>query len=249
MICLILFAVIAGFLVFNRQFPFDSAIQDFLFSSRTDILTALFRSITYTANWQFIAALCGLLLLWPKTTVTFGLPLATAAILSSLAYKLLKTLFQRPRPDIALHLIEQGGYSFPSGHSMTGLLFYGLLILLLCRQLLSAGGGALPGRNGLFSEASGILPGKVRISAIKAETLAKKNGIPSKIYGISAEKRKTAAFLLTVLLVLLIFLIGVSRIYLGVHYPSDVLGGWSFGAFILILFSFFVSGPVSGSKG
>jgi undecaprenyl-diphosphatase len=29
--------------------------------------------------------------------------------------------------------------------------------------------------------------------------------------------------------VVLIFLIGISRMYLGVHYPSDILGGWSLG--------------------
>jgi undecaprenyl-diphosphatase len=33
-----------------------------------------------------------------------------------------------------------------------------------------------------------------------------------------------------VLAVLLTILIGVSRIYLGVHYPTDVLGGWCIGA-------------------
>ena len=28
----------------------------------------------------------------------------------------------------------------------------------------------------------------------------------------------------------LVLLIGLTRVYLGVHYPSDVIAGWSFGA-------------------
>lgn len=61
-------------------------------------------------------------------------------------------------------------------------------------------------------------------------------------------KNKTIKILLSILLVLLIFLIGISRIYLGVHYPSDIIGGHLLSLSILILNVYILNKYFRGNK-
>lgn len=97
--------------------------------------------------------------------------------------QLLKVLVRRPRPQ-GYRLVEAPGLSFPSGHSMAAMAFYGYGIWLVQ-------GGA--------------------------------GGLSSNVFAVMA-------------LACVILAVGVSRIYLGVHYASDVLGGFCLALAWLILF-------------
>jgi undecaprenyl-diphosphatase len=106
-----------------------------------------------------------------------------AVALSSLALMfVLKNVFGRERPLIPL-LEEARGMSFPSGHALMSVTFYGLLIYT--------------------------------------------------VYHLW--KRPAAKWSMIAFLVLLILTIGFSRIYLRVHYTSDVLAGFAAGFLWLVL--------------
>lgn len=179
----------AGFLALlflvlqNMEIPFDPFLQSVILEFRAPMMTRAMTLLTYTANWQFITGVCLILLILPWTRRFPGLILSASPLFSTLLYKLIKEILQRPRPEEALHLIQQGGFSFPSGHAMTGLVFYGLVLYFF-------------------------------LSSIKNSS--------------------TRRVLLSVGVVY-IFFIGFSRIYLGVHYPSDVLAGWCLGGLQLML--------------
>lgn len=95
----------------------------------------------------------------------------------------MKFILQRPRPT-EFRIIEETGYSFPSGHSMVSMAFYGLLIYIIYKHI----------------------------------------------------NNKYLKWILISLLSILILLIGFSRIYLGIHYVSDVCAGFLFSIAYLILF-------------
>ncbi len=108
----------------------------------------------------------------------------TAAVVSTGINLFVKDLVQRPRPtpELVNVFTTHPGYSFPSGHVMFYLVFFGFI-------------------------------GFLTISLLK-----------------SALERS----ILLVFLGSLIFLIGPSRIYLGEHWASDVLGSYLLGSLTLL---------------
>ena len=102
---------------------------------------------------------------------------------SALTNFTLKQIIQRPRPT-EYRIIDESGYSLPSGHSMVSMSFYGYLIYLIIKKI----------------------------------------------------KNKYLKISLVTLLTILIISIGISRIYLGVHYTSDVLAGFLVAISYLIIY-------------
>lgn len=113
-----------------------------------------------------------------------GLFCALNLILVCILNVILKDLVQRPRPE-SIMLIPETGFSFPSGHSMVAMAFFGLLIWLVWKY-----------------------------------------------------KRGTAVkWFCCICFALIIVVIGISRIYLGVHFASDVLAGFCISVAWLALYT------------
>lgn len=120
----------------------------------------------------------------------------------------LKQIFAAPRPDLLPHIDIVHSYSFPSGHSAGTMILFGALAML--RRLEP---GALPS------------PFALSLSTRRA---AKANGSTSlsRKKKASTSSARTALSGLYLTAALIIALIGTSRVWLGVHWPTDVLAGW-----------------------
>lgn len=181
--CLAIFFALWLMVEMGHASLIDDPVRNAIISMRTGWLTPIMKAITYMGNWQFITAVCIILLAFRKTRLAYGVPLSIGAIFVSTANKGIKALVMRPRPDIDMFLIEQGGWSFPSGHAITSMFFYGMAIWLIRKKI----------------------------------------------------KNRTAANIMTLLLAIPMVFVGISRIYLGVHYPTDVMAGWCLGILAIVI--------------
>ena len=186
---LVLFIALIGFLalaedVFNKEIMNGDIIGYKIVSTLliSDFATPIAKFITNFGGAIFLITLTVILFILIKNK-KIGLSIFSNLVIITVLNQLLKRILQRPRPT-ELRIIEETGYSFPSGHSMVSMAFYGYLIYLIYKYV----------------------------------------------------KNKYVKWISIVLLGILICSIGISRIYLGVHYTSDVLGGFLVSISYLILF-------------
>ena len=186
---IILFICLIGFLalaedVFHKEIMNGDIIgyemvSTFLIS---DFATPIAKFITNFGGAVFLIVLTVVLVILIKNK-KIGVSIFSNLVIITGLNQLLKRILQRPRPT-EFRIVEETGYSFPSGHSMVSMAFYGYLIYLIYKYV----------------------------------------------------ENKYIKWVLIVLLSCLIVGIGTSRIYLGVHYTSDVLGGFLISVSYLVIY-------------
>lgn len=169
-------------LVEKRMDHIDQLIMEGIHEFYAPTLTKIALVITYLGTGKFYVMLC-LFLFWflfKKRNYIEIFALVTTLLGGYGLNELLKAIIQRERPN--LYEVIETGFSFPSGHAMVSLCFYGMAAHLITRK-------------------------------------AKKSKWRWEIWTLAG---------------LLIAAIGLSRIYLGVHWFSDVVAGFIDGSIWLI---------------
>ena len=175
-----IFGIITFLLLRDNLTMIDDTVYNFIRKYRNDNLTEFFKIISNLAS-PIVLLLITILTLFLKEKKYFKVILINLIIVT-LLNQVLKFLFYRPRPfDM---IVKEVGYSFPSGHSMASMAFYGLFAYLLYKHV-----------NNKYLKWGSII-----------------------------------------FVFIIIFLIGLSRIYLRVHYASDVIAGFSLSLSYLIIF-------------
>ncbi len=186
---IILFICLIGFFalaedVFNKEIMNGDIIGYKVISTLliSDFITPIAKFVTNFGGAIFLVVLTITLFILIKNK-KIGISILSNLVIITILNQLLKRILQRSRPT-EFRIVEETGYSFPSGHSMVSMAFYGYLIYLIYKYV----------------------------------------------------KNKYVKWSSIVLLSILICSIGISRIYLGVHYTSDVLGGFLISISYLIIY-------------
>lgn len=181
--CLSIFIILSILVLTKKDIYLDSFVYNFISKHISNNLTFVIKNLTHIASAINVILITIIVLIFFKNK-KYGIYMGLNLILITIFQLILKNIFARNRP-VDINLIEESGYSFPSGHSLTAMAFYGFIIYL--------------------------------------------------IYSSKLPKRSKNIYIS--LFSLLIFIVGISRVYLGVHFFTDVIGAFSFSLFYLIIYT------------
>lgn len=181
-ICLIIFIFISYLVLTNNDIVIDSYVYNFISKFINNRLTRNIIYLTNIGSSISVISICIISLIVFKDKI-YGILISINLCILGLIQIIFKSIFTRSRP-LDINLIVENGYSFPSGHSLTALSFYGFIIYLIYKSKLNI-----------------------------------------------REKK-----LLISMLSIIILVIGLSRIYLGVHYFTDVIGGFTLSYVYLFIY-------------
>lgn len=183
LICMVAFFAIIEDVLDNEIWIFDDIAYKTVSGIISNTVTSVFMIVTNLGGAIGIITTTILILIFVKNR-KYKFYIVFNLIIVTVLNQIIKYIVQRPRP-IEHRIIDQFGYSFPSGHSMVSMAFYGFLIYLIYKRV----------------------------------------------------QNKYLKWGLCTGLSFLILSIGISRIYLGVHYASDVIGGFCLSVSYLIVYT------------
>jgi undecaprenyl-diphosphatase len=172
---LVVFGWLAEEMLEGDTQQFDAFVRTAVHQFTAPRLTQLMQVFSFLGSVAAVTALClaaicvSLYFHRARTAALLAITMLGVAALDVT----LKLAFHRPRP-VAFFGATPSSYSFPSGHALGSLCFYGMLAAILSARAHGRG----------------------------------------------------AKFCVWMTAVFLVGMIGFSRIYLGVHYPSDVIAGY-----------------------
>ena len=194
-ILLLLFIVLSIFVVGGKTDLFDERVFNNLIKLKTSLLSKILYVITNIGSSIGVLLVLGITaFIFMRKKIFSDFKYLIINVGSGVALmEIIKNIVRRIRPS--WKWITQAGFSFPSGHTISAVLLYGTLIMLINKKL----------------------KGKMRI-------------------------------ILTIIFSFMIFLIPVSRIYFGVHYLTDIIGGFILGAVILLISNIFMNKEFNNDK-
>ena len=183
--CLWILLIVADMVFEDKNFSFDQHIFELIQPYISDGHTRLMQFITFFGSAYFLLPANILLagtFLFIKNYRWYSLKIAAISITSTAVMYLLKDMLQRQRPLVPV-ISRVHGYSFPSGHSFSSMVFFGIIAYIAFRTI----------------------------------------------------KNSWLKWIAIIFFFFLSLLIGFSRVYLKVHFASDVIAGFCLGIIWLVL--------------